>query len=172
MNYFNQESDRLFYRKLSTDDITSWLEFFDNNDRLHFLGMDVSKGKETLAADWINAQLNRYDQNNFGQQAIILKESGEFIGVGGIIPRDLNGQKEYEITYSLKPKFWGKGFATEIATTMKQIGVDNIKSNRFISIIEVENTQSANVALKNGMNVLFQTEFMGMKVNVFGIDVN
>ncbi|MFT5832731.1 MAG: ribosomal-protein-alanine N-acetyltransferase, partial [Cognaticolwellia sp.] len=38
MDYFNQESERLRFRKLTTDDIPRWLEFFKNNDNLKFLG--------------------------------------------------------------------------------------------------------------------------------------
>ena len=96
-----------------------------------------------------------------------LKHTGDFIGMGGILPRELKGNKEYEISYSLKPKYWGNGYATEIAKAMKAYGSQNITANYFISIIETENTYSAKVAIKNGMNVLFKTEYLGMNVNVY-----
>ena len=169
MNYFNQESERLRYRKLTEKDIPSWIEFFIHNDRLKYLGMDLQKSKETLAEDWIRAQLTRYEKQGFGHLAVELKGSDEFIGMGGILPRELHGKKEYEIAYSLKPKFWGRGYATEIARKMKDFGSKKIDTNRFISIIDVANVESANVAKKNGMQILFNTEYLGMKVNVFGI---
>ena len=170
MDYFNQESDRLIYRQLTKEDIPSWIEFFINNDRLKYLGMDLQKSKETLSEEWINAQLNRYKNQGLGHLAIVLKDSGDFIGMGGILPRELNGIEEYEIAYSLKPKYWGYGYATEIAKTMKNYGSKNIDTDRFISIIAVENIDSANVARKNGMNVLFNTEYLGMNVDVYGIN--
>ena len=40
MDYFNQESKRLIYRKLVEGDLESWTEFFIDNDRLPYLGMD------------------------------------------------------------------------------------------------------------------------------------
>lgn len=43
MDYFNQESDRLKYRKLTLEDIPSWVEFFVDNDHLKYLGMDLKK---------------------------------------------------------------------------------------------------------------------------------
>lgn len=170
MDYFNQQSERLNYRKLTEDDIPSWVEFFVNNDRLRFLGMDLKKNKETLAESWIRAQFGRYENQGLGHLAVELKKGGDFIGMGGILPRELNGRKEFEIAYSLKPKFWGYGYATEIAKTMKDFGSKKIETNRFISIIDLENIESANVAKKNGMDILFNTEYLGMKVNVFGIE--
>ncbi len=170
MNYFNQGSDRLKFRKLTEKDIPSWVEFFVGNDRLKYLGFDLQKSKEILAEEWIKAQLNRYENQGLGHLAVELKDNGGFIGMGGILPRELNGNNEFEIAYSLKPKYWGKGYATEIAKTVKNYAIENLDSNRFISIINIENTDSANVAKKNGMNVIFKTEYLGMKVDVYGIN--
>lgn len=170
MTYFNQQSERLIYRKLTVDDIPSWLEFFENNDRLHFLGIDLTKTNEQHAEDWITRQLKRYELQGLGFLAVVSKESGKLIGLGGILPRELNGSDEYEIAYSLIPKYWGKGYATEIAVQMKNFGFAAINTKRFISIIDLENIDSANVAIKNGMNILFKTDYQGMEVNVFGIE--
>ena len=170
MDYFNQESERLKYRKLTKEDIPSWIEFFIKNDRLKYLGMDLQKSKETLAEEWILAQLTRYENQGLGHLAVEIRDSGDFIGMGGILPRELNGNNEYEIAYSLKPKYWGNGYATEIAKTMREFGSKNINTNRLISIIDVENFDSAKVACKNGMNVLFKTEYLGMNVDVYGIN--
>ncbi len=172
MKYFNQESERLRYRKLTKNDISSWVEFFEKNDRLHFLGLDLTKTKDVLAKDWIIRQLERYEEQGLGLLAVEIKENGKLIGMGGIIPRELNGKSEHEIAYSLKPEFWKKGYGTEIAKQMKRFGFKNIETNRFISIIHIENTDSIHVAKKNGMNVLFRTEFMGMNVDIYGIKKN
>lgn len=171
MDYFNQESERLIFRKLTKEDIPSWVEFFVDNDRLRFLGIrDWSKSKEVLAENWVLAQLDRYEKQGLGHLAVEVKESGEFIGMGGILPRELNGKKEYEVSYSLKPRFWKKGYGTEMAKQMKAFGLKNIDTDRLISIIEIENEDSIHVAKKNGMSALFNTEFLGMKVVVYGIE--
>jgi RimJ/RimL family protein N-acetyltransferase len=171
MDYFNQESERLIFRKLTKEDIPSWVEFFVDNDRLRFLGIrDWSKSKEVLAENWVLAQLDRYEKQGLGHLAVEVKESGEFIGMGGVLPRELNGKKEYEVSYSLKPRFWKKGYGTEMAKQMKAFGLKNIDTDRLISIIEIENTDSIHVAKKNGMSALFNTEFLGMKVVVYGIE--
>lgn len=169
-NYFKQESERLIFRKLTKKDIPSWIEFFVNNDRLHFLGMDETKTKEELANDWIMMQFERYEKSGLGHLVAEIKATNEFIGLCGILPRELHGNEEYEIAYSLKPNYWKKGYGTEMAMQMKQFAYENINTKRFISIIHIDNIDSINVAKKNGMNVLFRTEFLGMIVDVYGIE--
>lgn len=169
-NYQSLASARIHFRKLTKQDIPSWIEFFENNDRLRFLGLDESKSFETMAEEWINKQLERYEEVGFSLLAAELKDTKEFIGMAGVIPRELEGKQELEIAYSLKPKYWGKGYATEMAQTIHEFAKENIKSNRFISIIHVENEPSMNVARKNGMLPLFNSNFMGMEVLVYGKD--
>jgi len=171
MNYFNQESERLRFRKLTEADIPAWITFFDNNDRLSFLGMDLSKSKEALAEGWIRAQFDRYKNSGIGHLAAELKETGEFIGLGGILPRELEGKQEYEIAYSLLPKFWKKGYGTELAQTMTAFGIQHISPERFISIIHINNHASIRVAEKNRMKVLFRTDYLGMTVDVYGLEL-
>ncbi|SDX46699.1 GNAT family N-acetyltransferase [Aequorivita viscosa] len=169
MNYFNQQTERLKFRKLTREDIPVWTSFFVNNDRLRFLGIDLSNKPETHATEWIEKQLERYETEGLGHLAIELKETSEFIGVGGIIPRELENKNEFEIAYSLLPKFWNNGYGTELAKKMTKYGFENIKPERFVSIIDKENSDSINVALKNGMKVLFETQYLGMNVEVYGI---
>jgi RimJ/RimL family protein N-acetyltransferase len=170
VDYANQESERLIYRRATLDDIPAWAEFFVDNDRLHFFDFDLSKAKEELAEQWIVKQFERYSTNGYGHLAVELKSTGELIAMGGILPRKINGRSEFEIGYSVNPRYWGKGYATEIAMTMKTFAMHHIDTSRFISIIDLENHQSANVAMKNGMKVLFQTDFMGAEVNIYGIE--
>jgi RimJ/RimL family protein N-acetyltransferase len=169
-DYFNQKSDRLIFRKLTKNDIVSWAEFFINNDRLHFLGMDLSRSKEILAEEWIMTQFDRYVDKGLGHLAVEIKESKTFIGLCGVIPRVIEGENEYEIAYSIKPTFWKKGFGTEMAKQMKSYGKEHIDTQRFISIIHIDNVDSINVAKKNGMEVLYRTEYLGMTVDVYGIE--
>ena len=71
MNYFNQESERLIYRALTENDIDSWTEFFENNDKLAFLGIDLSRDSKTIETEWIMKQLERYKTQGLGHLASI-----------------------------------------------------------------------------------------------------
>ncbi len=185
MDYFNQESERLRFRKLTENDIPNWVNFFENNDRLHFLGMDLSKGKEVLAEEWIRMQFKRYETQGLGHLAAEDKENGEFIGLGGILPRELEGKTEYEIAYSLLPKFWKKGYGTELAQQMKSYGIGGLEKKKkklknillpqgsfhFHSLYIDNYDPLIHVAKKNGMKVLFRMEYSGMTVDIYGVEL-
>jgi ribosomal-protein-alanine N-acetyltransferase len=167
MDYFHQESERLIYRKLTYDDQKSWEEFFVNNDRIHFLGLDPTKSKEELSKETMDKQLSRYKEDGNGLLAVIEKVSGNLIGLCGILTREIKEKKEYEIGYSIKPAYWKKGYATEAAKQMKDFGLKTKLSNRFISIIHKDNEDSFAVARKNGMNPYLVTKFMNMDVVIY-----
>ncbi|MFT4526882.1 MAG: ribosomal-protein-alanine N-acetyltransferase [Bacteroidia bacterium] len=168
MDYYSQETERLILRKLTEEDIETWAEFFVDNPNARFIGMSLDEDKRVLAKTWIEKQLKRYADNQFGQLAAIDKTTGNFVGLGGILTRELSGKSEFEISYSMLPKYWGKGYATELAVGMKRYGLANNVSDKFISIIHKENEGSMNVARKNGMTNLYETTFYEMPVFVFG----
>ena len=169
ISYFHQKSSRLQYRKLVEEDIPDWVSFFEHNANLNFLGLDLSIKKEILARDWILKQLERYEKQGLGHLAVVEKTTGDFIGMGGILPRLLDGENVLEIAYSLKPAYWGKGYGTEIAVQMKEFGFLTQLANRFVSIIHQDNLASMRVAAKNGMRLAFETNYLGMKVYVYEI---
>lgn len=169
MNYFNQETERLQFRKLTMEDVETWTEFFHNNDRLQFLGIpDITKDKTEISTEWIMIQLEKYEKYGLGHLALIEKVSNEFVGMAGIHPRVVLEKNLYEIAYSLKPKFWGNGFASEAAQQLKRFGLENNLADSFISIIHKQNIDSIKVAKKNDMEIIREIEYLGMDVFVFG----
>jgi RimJ/RimL family protein N-acetyltransferase len=130
--------------------------------------MDLSKTHLELATNWITAQFERYETQELGHLAIELKETGEFIGMAGIIPRELNESNYFEIAYSFKPRFWGNGYAAEAAQQLKKFGRESKLSEHYISIIDLDNFPSQKVARKNNMEILFKTDYLGIEVFIFG----
>ena len=101
-SYFDQESERLSFRKLTLKDVPIWAEFFENNDSLHFVGVkntdnDILK----LSEHWVKKQLKRYE-DEYGLLAAINKQSNQLIGMTGILPRNINGKKEYEVAAAVE----------------------------------------------------------------------
>lgn len=170
MNYFNQQTERLVFRKLCKENIPIWTSFFENNDAIGYLGVDVSKSSIVLATEWIEMQLWRYENQGFGHLAAISKEANEFLGLGGILPREIEGIQEHEIAYSFLAAHRGKGYATELAKCMLQYAQAYLDAPRFISIIHVENQNSERVAEKNGMTPGAMKEFNGMPVRFWEVE--
>lgn len=167
MDYYSQETERLILRKMTLEDIDDWTNFFIDNPLEIYVGVDVSLPAKVKATQWIELQLSRYKTNDFGHLAAICKESGELIGVGGLINREVDGQKEMEVAYSIIPKFWKKGYASEISQQMKKYAVENELTDSLISIIYVENILSKRVAEKNGMKNSKTILYNGAMVDIF-----
>jgi RimJ/RimL family protein N-acetyltransferase len=169
MDYFDQETERLIFRRLTMEDVPSWTEFFVDNDRLHFVGITSDEPHEQLAEGWIGRQLERYEESGLGMLAITDRSSGELIGLSGIIPREVDDSSYLEIAYSFKPRVWGKGYATETVKQLKHFGFSSGLSDQFISIIDLDNYASQAVAQKNGMEILKRTNYMDMEVFIFAV---
>ncbi len=166
-NYYQQASDRLLFRAINIDDLAAWLEFINEDDYQRFLGQNLSLPRKTRARNWIEKQIERMSDNEFGQLAIIEKSSGNLIGLGGIITREINSTIEYEITYSLISRYWGKGYATELARHFRDFSKGNLPIGSVISMIHPENSSSIRVAEKNGMILDGEHLFFEMPVLVY-----
>ena len=166
--YYNSESQRLSFRPLNEDHISKWGSFFINNETERFLGFEGStKTNEEKARFWIEKQITRKNNYEFGQLAIIEKKTGVFIGVGGVIYREINGKPEYEITYSLLKEHWGQGYGTELALYFQNLMLNTYKVESIISIIHEENKASINVAEKNELVFDSKMEFLKMPMLVY-----
>ncbi|WP_045114491.1 GNAT family N-acetyltransferase [Microscilla marina] len=118
-NYYEGlTSERLIFRKLTLADIDDWLEFYYNNDSLKYLGINLKRTPEVMAKAWITTQIERYNKNEYGQLAMINKQSNELIGTRGFKLTQFRGQNYVESAGSVKPRYWRQGYGFESATCM------------------------------------------------------
>ncbi len=81
---------------------------------------------------------------------IKIKETNEFIGLAGLsLTQDRF--KMGEIFYKLAPAYWGKGFATEVALMLVEVGFEKFKLHRIQAGCAVKNSKSVRVLEKSGM---------------------
>jgi len=165
----NQQSDRLFFRRLTLDDIPHWTTFASNKKAMRFFDLNGTIPLE-FSESWIKRQLARYDENGFGLAALIEKKTGEFVGQCGLLTQDVEGKVEIEIGYSLMPDHTGKGFATEAAVFCKNFAFARQLTDTLISLIHPENTASANVAVRNGMVPDGRTTYNQFEVVVYRVN--
>lgn len=164
-----RETERLLIRPLQIDDNQVWQEFIMDDVATRFFPDDW-KLKPEKSEEWINLQLQRYEENRYGLQALIEKQSGEFIGQCGLLTQLIDERIELEIGYHLIRRFWGNGYATEAATAFKEMAFNNKLAESIISIIDLENISSQKVAQRNGMARVSQTRYMGMDVFIYRIE--
>ncbi len=88
----------------------------------------------------------------FYERAIVLKETGQLIGSSGIRIRDV-GHRNGDFGYTLDSRFWGKGYATEVARELVRFGFEDLKLHRIYATCRPENLASARVLEKCGLKL-------------------
>jgi len=164
-----QKSERLKFRKLEEADFDWWVEFSSNQDATRYFDFSENLIPEDFCRLWFNKVFDRYKNNTGGHNVLVELETGKPVGMCGLLVQEVDGINELEIGYSLHPAFWGKGFATEAARKCREFAFDNSFAESLISIVHVDNSQSANVAIRNGMTLEKTTEYKGIQVNVFRV---
>ncbi len=166
----NLQTDRLTTRFLSEADLAPLEEFLSDPEANKFLFNPVDPTTPLNAADWLAFAQRRYQNGRLGLQALISKDTGEFIGQCGLLVQDVNGIAEIEVGYHLLRRHWGKGYATEAARMFMAHGFNNNFADSIISIIHPQNTNSKKVAARNGLT-LYDTnvDFRGSGYDIFRI---
>ncbi len=96
----------------------------------------------------INAQCNNPRASYTWK--LVLKETGEFIGLAGLTLSNTKF-KLGEIYYKLHPSHWGKGYATELAKHLVQVGFNEFHLQKLEAGVACENEKSIKVLERIGM---------------------
>ena len=144
------ETERLYLRKMDANDFDALCRILQDEETMY-----AYEGAFTDAEvrQWLDRQLARYAQYDFGLWAVVLKETDEMIGQCGLTVQPWNGEEVLEIGYLFERKYWHHGYATEAAIACKHYAFEVLGADEVCSIIRDTNTASQNVAVRNGMTV-------------------
>jgi [ribosomal protein S5]-alanine N-acetyltransferase len=161
------ETPRLRLRMIDSGDFDALMNILGDAEVMKFSihGPETHEGIQKF----LDGTQKRYERDGVAQWAVILKESGQFIGECGISAQIVDGNQELEIGYRFARKYWGKGYATEAAVACRDYGFTQKNYSRLISIIEAENSASIRVAEKVGMRVERESEFHGIPVKIYSL---
>ena len=113
------ETDRLILRQLSTEDAAFILELVNEPSFIQNIGDRGVRTLEDARAYILRVAISSYEKNGFGLYLVELKDSGQSIGMCGLIKRD--GLEDVDIGYAFLPRFWLKGYAVEAAAAIGQV---------------------------------------------------
>ena len=142
------ETDRLMIRSIQEVDLEPLAALWADPEVTYYMG-GPRNYEEILRILREDAQLN--PQPAFDLWPVIEKETGQVIGHCGILEKDIDGRNQYEIVYVLAKSAWGKGFATEAATSLKDYALNQLGLKRVIALIDPDNVKSEKVATKIGL---------------------
>jgi RimJ/RimL family protein N-acetyltransferase len=143
------ETDRLLIRQLTVDDANFILELLNDPSFIQNIGDRNVRTMEDAKDYVLNGPVASYAKNGFGLSLVILKATGESIGMCGLIKRDV--LEDVDIGYAYLPRYWSKGYAIEAALAMKSYAKETVRLNRLVAIVDPANTGSIRVLEKLGM---------------------
>jgi len=142
------ETPRLLLRPLQASDVAVLVAIWADPDVTRYMGgpRDGEKVRQTL-----EDELRTYSTDRLGFCPVVEKASGRIIGDCGLTKKDVDGRDEIELVYVFAADSWGKGYATEAASALRDYALGRLKVPRLIALIDPENVASARVAEKVGM---------------------
>jgi len=114
------------------------------------MATSLEQGAATVA--FIQAQ---YAANGIGRWAVLLRETGEFMGWAGLklVAGPVNGQRNfYDLGYRFRPQFWRQGYGYEAAQAWLDYGFETMKLPRICAYADVENRGSCRILEKIGLH--------------------
>ncbi len=150
-------------------DLDAYTRLFADPEVVRFIA-DGTTADAAETAEWLTRSMHRNDHEGFDRRSVVLADDGSLIGWCGIAVWDIEGAIERELGYVLARERWGRGYATEAATAMRDHARSVPGETRLISLIHRDNEASKRVARKLGMTYERDAEFHGRMVELFGLE--
>ena len=143
------KTERLILREVEKTDGPFILELYNTPDFIRYIG-DRQIGDLQKAEDYIREKLIRsYEVNGYGLYVMILKSSGELIGVCGLVKR--SAESPPDIGFSVLPAHYRKGYTLEAAHAVLEYARVYLKLNEVLGLVHPENQASIALLKKIGI---------------------
>jgi RimJ/RimL family protein N-acetyltransferase len=143
------ETERLILRQMRAEDGEFIFELVNEAAFIRNIG---DKGVRTLddARNYIlTGPVASYAKFGFGLYLVALRETGEAIGICGLLKRD--SLEDVDIGFALLERFRKKGFAYEAAAAVMGYGRNALGLKRIVAITSADNEGSMRVLEKIGL---------------------
>jgi RimJ/RimL family protein N-acetyltransferase len=142
------QTERLILRQWTADDFEPFAALHADPAVMEFLAVDGKPLTRFQSWQGFCAMLGHWQVRGFGIFAVIERSSGEFVGRVG--PWYAEGWPDFEIIWTIRPKFWGRGYATEAARRCVEHAFVDLGRDYVSSFIEPANVRSVRVAERLG----------------------
>jgi [ribosomal protein S5]-alanine N-acetyltransferase len=179
------ESARLVLRRVVPDDLPFFTRIHALPEVARYLYPEARPRSPEEVAAWLRYTLESYEQLALGYLAVLRKEDGALIGRCGLMelvvestppehglrrgwfgregaPAGIALTFERELGYTFDPAVWGRGFATEAVSCVRDYARDVLRLPYAISAILPQNARSRRVAERFGVRAADQMQVVGL----------
>ena len=122
------------------------------------------------ARAWIERSMASYEKNGFGLWAVVLKETGEFVGQCGLTVQHVEDEDHIEAGWHVNRNHWRKGYASEAGIAVRDLGFSRFGLDHVVSLIQPVNLPSAGVAAKLGMRIERQVVYKDLLHDLWAVE--
>jgi RimJ/RimL family protein N-acetyltransferase len=143
-------TERLSLRELRQEDAPFVLALANEPSFIQFIG---DRGLRTIAdaERYIDSgPWTQYAAHGFGLWLVSLRDSGEPIGICGLLTRA--ALPDPDIGFAFRQAFWSKGYAFEAASAVAAAARDTFKVPRLLAIVSPANAASIRLLEKLGFS--------------------
>lgn len=165
------ETERLMLREFDVEDAAFILELLNSPGWLAYIGDRGVKTLEEARTYLADGPMASFEEHGFGLAMVALRDSGEGIGMCGLIKRD--SLPDVDIGYALLPKFMGKGYAFEITSATVNYAREQHGLRRLVAITDPKNAASIKLLEKLGMQLVQEVQLRpdDIMLYLFGMDL-
>jgi RimJ/RimL family protein N-acetyltransferase len=142
------QTERLLLREMTEADAEHLVRLGQNPNVTRYLPDTPLAGVEEARRLLETVVFPQY-ANRIGRWAVILRDTGEFIGWCGL--KYYADANEYDLGYRYFEEHWGRGYATEAARAVLRYGVEHLRGARIVGKAMVANAGSRRVLEKIGL---------------------
>ncbi len=141
------ETEQLLLREMTLDDLNFVAVMMADADVTHFYGHRYSR---TECEEWIGRQLDRYRRDGHGLWLAAERATGTPVGQIGLATQVIEGTAHAEVGWLLHRPYWGRGYATQAATAVRDAAFRKWRYDHVVSLIQADNGRSRRVAERLG----------------------
>jgi [ribosomal protein S5]-alanine N-acetyltransferase len=145
-------TERLQLRPFATGDVDAILSVYGDPEVMRYVGEGTAADRPSTER-MIREYIAHQEQHGFSFWAVVERESGRVIGDAGLYHGE-SGGSEVEIGYTLGRSWWGRGYATEAASSCLATAFDVLALESVTAIADPANPASARVLDKLGMQLI------------------
>ena len=164
------ETDRLVLRHLTLNDAPFIVEQLNEPSFLRFIGDRGVKTLQDARQYLLKGPIASYERFRFGLNLTFLKETGDPIGMCGLLKRET--LLDVDVGFAFLPAYWRKGFAFESGSAVLAHGREAFGLKRIVAITSPDNLASIGVLEKLGLKfeALIRLGDDAREVKLFGVD--
>ena len=163
-------TDRLVMRPILAEDLDAYAAMYADPEVVRFIS-DGTTATRDETAEWLERTIRRNELDGWDMRSVVRVDDGAVLGRCGIAVREIEGGIEREVGYLFGREHWGRGYATEAASAMRDRALHELGLRKVIALIQHENEASKRVAAKLGMAYERDVEFHHRPVELHALEV-